>query len=89
VHPQLVLDRECEVFDYRITQQLACQFLHDFGSLSLKCTIKIDNELLALSDVAHPTEPQSPKRALNGTTLWVKNFGFKCNVYNNAGHWLS
>jgi hypothetical protein len=89
VHSQLVLNRECEVFDYRIAQQLAGQFLHELGSLALEFAIKINNELLALSHVTHPTEPKSPKCALNGTALWVKNFGFKCNVYYNAGHWLS
>jgi hypothetical protein len=89
VHSQLVLNREREVFDYRITQQLACQFLQEFSSLALKFAIQIDDELFALSNVTHPTEPKSTERTLNGTTLWVKNFGFKCNVYYNAGHWLS
>jgi hypothetical protein len=89
VRSQLILNREGEVFNDRITQQLAREFLHELSSFTLEFPIQIDYELFALPYVGHPTEPKSTKCTLNGTTLWVKNFGFKCNVYYNAGHWLS
>ena len=82
---KLVLNRESEVFDYWITQQFPRHFFQKVSSIAFEFTINIDDELLPLTNINHAAKAQPAKGALNCATLRVKNFGFKCNVYDDAG----
>ena len=81
-----VLNREGEVFDYWITQQFPRQFFQKISTVTLEFTIEVDDELLSLTNINHAAKTQPTKGALNCAALRVKNFGFKCNVYDDAGN---
>jgi len=42
-----------------------------------------------LTNIRDASQSQATEGALDCTTLWVKNFGLKGNVYDYAGHTIS